>query len=94
MKKILSLILVMIAVALPVIAQDSSSHSSTRRVSIESSRSSRPVGEGWWACTTRVYRTAKQACNGDSQCDFLCDLVDLAGGCTISMAAAAAIACV
>lgn len=59
-----------------------------------SSRSSRPVGEGWWACTTRVYRTAKQACNGDSQCDFLCDLVDLAGGCTISMAAAAAIACV
>ncbi|MDE5882858.1 MAG: hypothetical protein K2H60_14145 [Muribaculaceae bacterium] len=38
MKKILSLILVMIAVALPVIAQDSSSHSSTRRVSIEVSQ--------------------------------------------------------
>lgn len=58
------------------------------------SRSSNLAEEGWWACTTRVYKTAKQACNGDSQCDFLCDLVDLAGGCTISMAAAAAIACV
>lgn len=58
------------------------------------SRSSKLAEESWWACTTRVYQTAKQACNGDSQCDFLCDLVDLAGGCTISMAAAAAIVCV
>lgn len=58
------------------------------------SRSNRPAGEGWWACTTRVYATAKQACSGDSQCDFLCDIVDLAKGCTISMAAAAAIVCI
>lgn len=58
------------------------------------SRSKQLAEEGWWACTTRVYATAKQACGGDSQCDFLCDLVDLAGGCTISMAAAAAIICI
>lgn len=35
MKKILSLILVMMAVTLPVIAQESSSSSSTRRVGLE-----------------------------------------------------------
>lgn len=49
--------------------------------------------ESWWECTTRVYSEAKKICNGDRQCDFLCDLVDLGGGCTISMAAAAAIVC-
>lgn len=50
--------------------------------------------ESWWACTTRVYHSAKQACGNDSQCDFLCDIADLAKGCTISMAAAAARVCI
>lgn len=58
------------------------------------SRSNQLAEEGWWACTTRVYATAKQACNGDSQCDFLCDLVNITYGCNISMAAAAAIVCI
>ena len=58
------------------------------------SRSNQIEEEGWWDCTTRVYATAKKACNGSSECDFLCDIADLAGGCTLSIAAAAAIVCI
>lgn len=58
-------------------------------------RVDKPAEEGWWACTTRVYKLAKQSCGEDSQCDFLCDLVNVANnGCTLSIAAAAAIACI
>lgn len=58
-----------------------------------SSRPPRPGKESWLECTARVYHIAKQACQNDSQCDFLCDIANLARGCTITLAAAAAIAC-
>ena len=57
------------------------------------SRAKQEQKESWWECTVNLYDTAKDACNGDSQCDFLCDLANLVNGCTISMAAAAAIVC-
>lgn len=57
---------------------------------IQSNRSSR---QSWWGCTTNCYQTAKRACGEDAQCDFLCDLVDLSGGCTITLAAACATTC-
>ena len=50
--------------------------------------------QGWWSCTTECYTMAKDACGSSAQCDFLCDLADLAGGCTISMAAACTIYCI
>ena len=55
----------------------------------------RANGESWWGCTKRVYSMAKKACGSDSSCDLLCDLVNVAAGnqCTVSVAAAAAIAC-
>lgn len=49
--------------------------------------------DGWWDCTTRCYKMAKDACGSDSQCNFLCDLADLAAGCTVTVAAACAIYC-
>lgn len=51
-------------------------------------------GDGWWGCTTNCYKQAKEACGSDTTCDFMCDLVDIMGQCTISMAAACAIYCV
>lgn len=56
----------------------------------------RADGESWWGCTTRVYSEAKKACGSSNSCEFLCDIADVAsnGNCTISIAAAAAIACV
>ena len=66
---------------LDVPLKESAAHHKTKR--------KRADKESWWECTTRVYSEAKKICNGDSQCDFLCDLADLGGGCTISMAAAA-----
>lgn len=55
-----------------------------------------PTGDylnGWWSCTTKCYATAKKACGDDPQCDFLCDLADLVGQCTISMGVACGIHC-
>jgi hypothetical protein len=51
-------------------------------------------GDGWWSCTTNCYAYAKESCGSNSQCDFLCDIVDLAGGCTVSMAVACSAYCV
>lgn len=52
-------------------------------------------GETWWQCVTRVYSEAKKACGNEPSCQFLCDLADVVtnGACTLSIAAAAAIAC-
>lgn len=50
--------------------------------------------DGWWSCTTECYREAKEACGSDDTCQFLCDLVDIVGLCTITIAAACAIYCV
>lgn len=41
-------------------------------------------------CITRVYQTAKQACEADATCDTLCDFTP---GCHASMLAAAAYTC-
>lgn len=41
-------------------------------------------------CVTRVYQTAKQACEADPTCDTLCDFTP---GCHASMLAAAAYTC-
>jgi hypothetical protein len=49
--------------------------------------------DGWWSCTTNCYSYAKQACSSTSQCDFLCDIANLIGGCTISMAVACSAYC-
>lgn len=46
--------------------------------------------EKWWSCTTTCYKEAKDACQGDPECNFICDLLDLAGGCTVSIAAGCA----
>lgn len=56
-------------------------------------QSNRNLRQSWWGCTTNCYRTAKSACGADAECDFLCDLVDLGGGCTISLAAACGTVC-
>ncbi len=46
--------------------------------------------EAYVDCVTRVYQTAKQACEGDATCDTLCDFTP---GCHASMLAAAAYTC-
>lgn len=51
------------------------------------------AGGSWWRCTTQCYSDAKSACNGDATCNFLCDLADITGQCTISIAAACGIYC-
>jgi hypothetical protein len=50
--------------------------------------------DGWWTCTTDCYAYAKDACDGDAECQFLCDLVNIAGLCTLSVAAACSIYCI
>lgn len=50
--------------------------------------------DGWWTCTTECYKVAKDACGSSAQCDFLCDIANLAGGCVITMSAACAIYCI
>lgn len=52
-----------------------------------------PGWNEWWACTTGCYADAKDACGNDPECDFLCDLANLVGGCTLSIAAACGIHC-
>lgn len=66
---------------------------SNKDMEIDLKTRSMEVEESWWECTTRVYHAAKEACSGDNECDFLCDLVNMVEGCTISIAAAAAIVC-
>lgn len=56
-------------------------------------QSNRNLRQSWWGCTTNCYKTAKNACGEDAECDFLCDLVDLSGGCTITLAAACGTTC-
>lgn len=50
--------------------------------------------DGWWTCTTNCYAYAMAACGDDSECKFLCDLANIAGLCTLSVAAACAIYCI
>ena len=50
-------------------------------------------GETWWECVTRVYDEAKKACGNDNSCQFLCDMLNIVGECTLTVAAAAALAC-
>lgn len=50
--------------------------------------------ESWLECTSNCYKMAMDACGTDSQCDFLCDLANVAAGCTLSVAAACAIHCI
>jgi hypothetical protein len=50
-------------------------------------------GPGWWKCTADCYKWAKDVCDGDSECKLVCDLVDLGGGCTISVSVGCGIYC-
>ena len=50
--------------------------------------------EGWKKCFIECYKVASDACEGDPQCDFLCDLVNLGAGCTISIMLACGIYCI
>lgn len=49
-----------------------------------------PDFDTWWSCTTSCFSDAKAACAGDPACNFICELLDLGGGCTISVAAGCA----
>lgn len=64
-----------------------------KRVVTRSEFPTNPGDMGWTDCVSDCYKYAKDACGGDSQCNLLCDLADLAGGCTITVAAACAIYC-
>ncbi|MDM1036341.1 hypothetical protein HXZ91_18015 [Myroides odoratimimus] len=46
--------------------------------------------ESYAGCVTRVYQTAKKACESDATCDTLCDFI---ASCHASMLAAAAYTC-
>lgn len=48
-------------------------------------------GESYVDCVTRVYQTAKAACESDPVCDTLCDFTP---GCHTNMLAAAAVVCI
>ncbi|MDR1155103.1 MAG: hypothetical protein LBL04_10340 [Bacteroidales bacterium] len=48
----------------------------------------------WWSCTTDCYAYAKDACDGTASCQLMCDLLDITGLCTLSVAAACAIYCI
>ena len=45
------------------------------------------------SCTGDCYKMAKDACDGDGDCKLLCDLLDIMGHCTISIAVACFIHC-
>lgn len=48
----------------------------------------------WWTCTTKCYKFAKDACDADPECKFLCDLVNVAlSSCNVSIAVACGIHC-
>jgi hypothetical protein len=45
------------------------------------------------SCTGDCYKTAVEICDGDGDCKLLCDLLDLGGLCTVSIAVACIIHC-
>ncbi|MDO4715049.1 MAG: hypothetical protein Q4A44_02055 [Bacteroidales bacterium] len=51
--------------------------------------------ESYRGCVARVYRSAKEACEKNNRCKFLCDFSDMAGAnsCTAAMMLAAAVTC-
>lgn len=49
--------------------------------------------EGWWQCTADCYSYARTACGTDPDCQLLCDLADIVGLCTISIATSCGIHC-
>lgn len=49
--------------------------------------------DGWWSCTTNCYKIAKDACDDDASCKFICDLLGLGSYCTISISTACSIYC-
>lgn len=50
--------------------------------------------DAWWACTTKCYHYAKEACGGSGPCEMMCDLLDLNGTCTISVGVACGVYCI
>lgn len=49
----------------------------------------------WWECTTQCYQMAHDACSGDAECDFLCELIGLGTNvtCFVTISAACGIWC-
>lgn len=45
------------------------------------------------SCTGDCYKTAVEICDGDGECRLLCDLLDVGGLCTVSIAVACIIHC-
>lgn len=45
------------------------------------------------SCTGDCYKTAEEICDDDGDCKLLCDLLDLGGFCTVSIAVACIIHC-
>ena len=45
------------------------------------------------SCTGDCYKTAVEICDGDGDCKLLCDLLDIGGFCTVSIAVACIIHC-
>ena len=50
--------------------------------------------DGWFDCTARCFKIAQDVCEDDDKCNFLCEIANLAKGCTISIAAACGIYCI
>ncbi len=50
----------------------------------------------WWECLTQCYKVANDACSGDAECDFLCELIGLGTNisCFIAISTACAIYCI
>ncbi len=52
-----------------------------------------PTNARMSSCTGDCYKTAVEICDGDGDCKLLCDLLDLGGLCTVSIAVACIIHC-
>lgn len=66
----------------------------TKRVATRSEFPTNPDDMNWIDCVADCYSYTKDACANESQCNLLCDLVDLVSGCTVSVAAACGIYCI
>ena len=52
--------------------------------------------DGWWSCTRECSKIAKEACDGHSDCNFLCEIIDgvyFLPYCEFTLAASCAIYC-
>ena len=50
------------------------------------------VAQTWWGCTTDCYKTAKDACDGNGECKFLCDM--LGNICVVEIFVACGVNCI